>query len=362
MVFKSWPSIQSSPSRQSMEPHTLSDDEGTTQPRACGGAPLPASARARPAALPSSVPGLPAPGQRRRHHCRALSSLPARPLARSLTPLPPLSPPSEAVDLFARTHSQQSDAIDEFEGGWLSRRTSGISNASPAMSPGASSITSAAATPKRTPATAAPAAAPSAAPAAAATAAAAQGQLQQQQEQQLPQQSTPASPGALMAQLSELVLVDSEAAEQRHSQRQQDGEALSPASQQQQHDDAGTVSTADEALLKQHTDAATPVNSPYSEPPLPKYTIDDQGLVSFEYDSEYIGKKYQVGVAAMMLCWRSLALAGAAGGARSACSCRAGCCSGGQRRAEAEAELGPAASPPAGAGAQGDPPQAQDGL
>jgi hypothetical protein len=43
MVFKSWPSIQSSPSRQSMEPQTMSDDEAIAQPKACGGATLPAA-------------------------------------------------------------------------------------------------------------------------------------------------------------------------------------------------------------------------------------------------------------------------------------------------------------------------------
>jgi hypothetical protein len=69
-------------------------------------------------------------------------------------------------------------------------------------------------------------------------------------------------------------------------------------------------------------EATTPANSPYNEPPLPKYTIDDAGMVTFEYDPEYVGKKYQVGMVMMALwrcgaCWRCgrwLALAGAVAG------------------------------------------------
>jgi hypothetical protein len=43
MVFKSWPSIHSSPSRQSVEPNRTSDDEASTHPKACGGEPSPAA-------------------------------------------------------------------------------------------------------------------------------------------------------------------------------------------------------------------------------------------------------------------------------------------------------------------------------
>lgn len=177
---------------------------------------------------------------------------------------------AEAVDLFARTHSQQSDTADDFDEPWLSRRASAtVSNASPAKSQATSSKASAAATPTHYPA------------ATAATAAAAGGA----------DQSQPASPGALMAQLSELALLDNSAAEQRHTQRQ-DSEALS--SQQHYQDDTATVSTTEEALA-QHLESSSAQPSPYSEPPMPKYTIDEQGVVSFEYDHEYVSKKYQVG-------------------------------------------------------------------
>jgi hypothetical protein len=176
---------------------------------------------------------------------------------------------AEAVDLFARTHSQQSDTADDFDEPWLSRRASAtLSNASPDKSQATSSKASAAATPTHHPtATAATAAAGGA------------------------DQSQPASPGALMAQLSELALLDNSAAEQRHTQRQ-DSEALS--SQQHYQEDTATVSTTEEALA-QHLESSNAQPSPYSEPPMPKYTIDEQGVVSFEYDHEYVSKKYQVG-------------------------------------------------------------------